>query len=84
MSTLYQGSFEQWKMYLEQKMRYTQMQKGERIDPFLTRLQETQDSLTSVGSTPQPTEMVTLAFNSTSEEWHVFVQSILGRERLPD
>jgi len=38
---LYQGSSEQRKMYLEKNMRSMQMQKGECIDPFLTKLQET-------------------------------------------
>jgi len=47
--TLYQGSSEQWEMYLEQKMRSTQMQKGEHIYPFLTKLQETRDELVAVG-----------------------------------
>ena len=61
LSTLYQGSFEQRKTYLEQKMRSIQMQKGERIDPFLTKLQETRDELAVVGSTPQGFKMVRLA-----------------------
>jgi len=39
-------------------------------------------SLEVVGLKPQPTEMVRLALNSVLEEWKVFVQSILGRERL--
>ena len=83
LAMLYEGSSEQRKMYLEQKMRSTKMQKGERIDPFLKKLQEIRDSLAVVGSTPQPTEMVKLALNSVLEEWQVFVQSILGRARLP-
>ena len=37
-----------------------------------------------VGPTPQPIEMVRLVLNSVSEEWQVFVESILGREKLPD
>ena len=41
LSTLYQGSSKQRKMYLEQKLRSAQMQKGERVDPFLTTLKET-------------------------------------------
>lgn len=83
LAMLYEGFSEKRKMYLEQKMRSTQMQKGEHIDPFLTKIQEIQDSLAAVGSTPQPTEMFRLALNSISEEWQVFFQSILGREILP-
>jgi len=52
LATLYQGSFEHRKMYLEQKLRYAQMQKGERVDPFLTKLKETHDELSATGHTP--------------------------------
>jgi len=45
LATLYEGSFEQRKMYLEEKLRCTRMQKGECIDPFLKRLQEVRDQL---------------------------------------
>ena len=65
-------------------MRSTRMQKGERIDPILTKLQEVRDQLETVGLAPQAMEMVRLALNNVLEEWKAFVQSILGRERLPD
>jgi len=83
-STLYQGSSEQWKRYLEKKLRYAQMQKGERVDPFLMMLQETHDELSGVGSTPQDSELVRLALNFVSDVWQVFVQSILGKATLPN
>ena len=68
LATLYEGSSEQRKMYFEVKLRSTRMEKGEHIDAFLSKLQEVQDQLAVVGSTPQPTEMVRLALNSVSEE----------------
>lgn len=71
-------------MYLQEKMQSIRMQKGEHIDPFLAKLQKTRDQLAAVGSMPQATEMVRLALNSVSDEWQVFVQSILGKERLLD
>lgn len=43
LATLYEGSSEQQKMYLEEKLRCTRMHKGERIDPFLTRVQDVQE-----------------------------------------
>lgn len=82
LSTLYQGSSEQQKMYLEKKLRSAQMQKGECVDPFLTKLPETQDELYDVGSAPQDSKLVRLALNSVSDEWQVFVQSILGGVNL--
>jgi len=60
------------------------MEKGEGINPFLTRIQEVQDSLSAIGAAPQPIELVRLALNSVSEKWQVFVQSILGRDKLPE
>ena len=59
------------------------MQKGEGVNSYLQRLQDTRDQLVAVGSTPQSTAMVRTALNGVSDEWQVFVQSILGRERLP-
>ena len=56
--TLYQGTSEQRKMYLEEKLRCTKMQKGERIGPFLTTIQEIRDQLSAVGVAPQATELV--------------------------
>ena len=59
------------------------MQKGEGMDPYLTKIQEFQDQWSVVGATPQPMELVRLALNSVSEDWKVFVQRILGRYKLP-
>ena len=47
LATLYQGTFEQRKMYLEQKLKSSQMQKGECVDPFLTKLKEIRDELSN-------------------------------------
>ena len=82
LATLYQGSSKKRKMYLEQKLRSAQMQKGERVDPFLTKLKETRDELLAAGHTTQDSELVRLALNSVSDEWQVFVQSILSRATL--
>jgi len=59
------------------------MQKGEGVNLYLQRLQDTRDELAAVGSTPHPTSMVRITLNGVSDEWQVFVQSILGREKLP-
>ena len=83
LSSLYEGSFEQRKMYLEQKFQRTLMEKGEGVNSYLQHLQDTRDQLTAVGSTLQFTTMVRIVLNGVSDEWQVFVQSILGRERVP-
>ena len=75
---LYEGSSEQQKMYLEEKMWNIKMKKGERFDS-LSRIQENRDQLSAVGSAPRDSELVRLTLNSVSEDYQVFVQSILGR-----
>jgi len=59
------------------------MHQGEQIDPFLLRLQDIRDQLTTIGSTPDPEFMVRTTQNAVSEEWETFDQSILGRATLP-
>ena len=73
----------QRKMLLENQLRSYQMQKGEKIDMFLLRLQEIRDQLTSMGSTPNPEFVVRIALNVVSEDWKTFFQSILGKDYLP-
>ena len=73
LSLLYKGIFEHWKMYMEQRLRMIQMQKGECIASFLTRLQEILDQLATMGSTPTTTTIVRLALNAITEGWQVFV-----------
>ena len=51
---------------------------------FLTKLKETRDELSVAGHTPQGLELVRLALNSISDDWKIFVQSILGRATLPN
>ena len=55
-------------MYLEQKLRSTHMQKGEHVDPFLTKLNKTRNELSAAGHTLQDSELVRLALNSVSNE----------------
>lgn len=71
-------------MLLENQLRSYQMQKGEQIDPFLGRLKEIRDEPTSIGATSDQKLMVRISLNAVSEDWEVFVQSILGRAALLD
>lgn len=64
LAMLYQGSSELRKMYLEEKIS-TRMEKGERINLFLSKLQAVQDQLAVTRSVPHPTEMVRLALNKS-------------------
>lgn len=69
----YQGTSVQRKMLLENQLQSYQMQKGEDIDHFLSRLQEIRDQLNSIGATPDQELMVRTALNALFEEWEKFV-----------
>ena len=79
LTKLYQHTSVQRKMLLENQLRSYQMKKREQIDPFLSRLEEIRDQLTAIKATPDQELMVRTTLNVVSEDWEVFVQSILGR-----
>lgn len=81
---LYQHTSMQRKMLLKNQLRSYQMQRGEQIDIFLGRLAEIRDRLTSIGVMPDEEMLVRTALNTVSEDWEVFVQTLLGRESLLD
>lgn len=83
LNKLYQHTFLQRRMLLENQLRSYQMKKGEPIDTFLRGLNEIRDHLTSTEATPDQELMVRTALNAVSEDWEVFVQSILDRGTLP-
>ena len=51
---------------------------------MLGRLKEIQDQLTSIGATRDPELMLRTTLNAVSEDWEVFIQSILGMATLPN
>ena len=59
------------------------MKKGDSIDTFLGGLNEIRDQLTAIEATSDQELMVRTSLNVVSEDWEVFVQSILGRGTLP-
>ena len=80
---MYQHTFVQRRIFLENQMRSYQMKKGQPIDTFFGALNEIQDQLTAIEATSDQELMVRIVLNAVSEDWEVFVQSILGRGTLP-
>lgn len=82
LKNLYQHISVQRRMLLENQMRSYQMNKGQSIDTFLEGFNEILDQLTAIGATPDQDLMVRTTLNVVSEDWEVFVQSILGKGTL--
>ena len=68
LNTMYQGSFVQRKMLLENQMWLFHMQKGEEIDPFLFRLQTIRDQLIAMGTTLDEGLLVRTGLNAVIDE----------------
>lgn len=82
-ASLYQNPSEHQKTFLKEKLRNVHMQKGEGINPFLTKILESQDEITFIGESPPTAKLMRLVLNSVIEEWENFVQVFLGRDQLP-
>ena len=70
---LYQNSSENRRMVLIEKLRKIKMQKGESVTAYLTKIQEVRDELAIVREQPMDTELVCVALNGFTKDWHTFV-----------
>ena len=71
-------------MVLQERMRITNMNKGEGLVPYLTRLTQIRDELGARGSKIVDEELVQIALNGFSNPWDTFVKGVAPREKLPD
>jgi len=81
---MYQSSNENRKMVLKDKIKNIRMGKGESVTSYLTQIKQVRDELAAVGEKMEDADIVRTALNGVSKGWLMFVQAIVGRERLPD
>ena len=82
-TNLYQSSNEKIKMVLREKLKNVHMIKGEGVASYLTKITQVKDKLAVVGEVIGNVEMVRSALNSVTQQWTVFMQTIIGRENMP-
>jgi hypothetical protein len=80
---MYQSTNENRKMVLREKMKNIQMAKSEGFTSYLTQITQVRDELSAVGEAMGESELVRTALNGVSKPWAMFVQVIVGREKLP-
>ena len=73
---LYQNSSENRKMVVKENLRTIKMHQGESDTAYLTKVQEVCDELVAIGEKPIDTELVCVALNGFTKDWHTFFQSI--------
>lgn len=80
---MYQSSNENRKMVLKDKIKNIRMGKGESVTSYLTQTKQVRDELAAVGEKMEDADIVRTALNGVSKRCLMFVQAIVGRERLP-
>ena len=71
------------KMVLREKLKSVHMGKGEGMASYFTKITQVRDELEVVGEVVGIPEMVCTTLNGVSQQWTVFVQTIIGRENIP-
>ena len=70
------------KMILKEKSKNTQMNQGEDVTSYLTRLRLVKYELATIGDSPSDDELMRTALNGFSRQWSVFVQVVSGQDTL--
>eukprot|EP00253_Pinus_taeda_P029161 PITA_29161 len=81
---LYQNNSDQRKLMLNDKLRRIKMEKGDSISTYLNKLTNSRDEHGSVGITIFDDHMVSLALLGLLKSWNSYLDSVNGREKLPD
>ena len=71
-------------MMLQERMRNTNMTKGEGVVPYLTRITQIRDDLGVVGSKTDDEELVQIALNGFSKIRDTYVKGVVARENILD
>ena len=83
LTKLYQSSNENKNMVLREKLKGVLMGKCESMVSYPTKITQVRDELAAVGEVAGILEMVHTTLNGVSQQWTVFVQTIIGRENMP-
>jgi hypothetical protein len=83
LTRMYQSTNENRKMVLREKMKSIWMAKSEGVTSYLTQITQVRDELSAVGEAVGEAELVRTTLNGVSKPWAMFVQAIVGREKLP-
>ena len=83
LTNLYQSLNKNRKMVLREKLKNVHMSKGEGMVSYLTKITQVRDELAVVGKVIKNVKMVHIALDGVTQQWTVFVQTIIGRENMP-
>jgi len=81
---LFQNRSDHRKLALWGKLKKIKMEKGDSILKYLTKFTHCRDKLGSFVITVAEDDMMSLALLGLPNSWHIYQDSVNGREKLPD
>lgn len=84
LENLYEVKNQTRKMALKDKLHGNRMAKGESVASYLTRVAQVNDELAVVREVISDFELVQIALKCFTKEWDVFVNYVMGGEKLLD
>ena len=79
---LFQSSNDHRKFSLKDKLRKIKMEKGDKIQKYLTKFTQCRHELGSIGITLADDDLVSLALLGLPKIWHSYQDYVNGREKL--
>ena len=80
---MYQGSNENRKMVLREKLKSIKMAKSKNVASYLTRITQVRDDPGTTGEVVASSKLVWTALNGVAKPWVVFVEAIVAKENMP-
>ena len=70
-------------MVLREKLKSINMNKGENMTTYLTRITQVRDEIGAIGEVIESVELMRTTLNGVAKPWVVFVESVIAREHMP-
>ena len=69
---------------LREKLKSTNMAKGDSAASYLTKVSQIKDELATIGEAVNEIELVRKTLNGLTEQWDILVRGVVAQEKLPD
>jgi hypothetical protein len=84
LTDLFQNNNDHRRLTLKDKLGKIKMEKGDSIPKYLMKFVQCRDDLGSVGIIVAPDDLVRLALLGLPKSWHIYQDSVNGKEKLLD
>jgi hypothetical protein len=80
LTRMYEGNNITWKMNLRTQLKNINMQKGETIQDYFSRVSQFKEQLEAIGDNLDEDELIMTTLNGLTRPWDAFIQTICARK----